>query len=181
MPLYFFFTRRPPLHRDGWFFMIVRLMSHGDLLCLDLPAEFFVCEPNRPNRQTWFLFPEDISQVVQETNHAGSQGRTLEFIDMILEVLGVLVALGGVLGEPLQGSIPVLGNILPQQVQLSEGILGIFVSLLSGRGQPADGPIRILGDIFALEEQFSKTVLHMLISTQGRAFQPSDGGDGITR
>ena len=66
MLLYLFFTLKPPLHRDGWFSMIVGLMPHGDLLFPDLPPELFVHghpQPSGVGRLA--LLSEDTGQMVE--------------------------------------------------------------------------------------------------------------------
>lgn len=65
--LYFFFTLKPPLHRDGRFFMIVGLMPHSDLLFPDLPPELFVHgQPQTSGVGRLALLPEDAGQVMEQ-------------------------------------------------------------------------------------------------------------------
>ena len=83
--------------------------------------------------------------------------------------------------EPANGGFPVLGNILAQQVQLSEGILGVLVSLLRRLRQPADSARCILCHAIAAQQQLAQLVLRELVSQISGLLEPTPGGGGIVR
>ena len=98
---------------------------------------------------------------------------------MVEKISGVLIALFRRQCEPADGGFPVLGNILAQQVQLSEGILGVLVSLLRRLRQPADSARCILCHAIAAQQQLAQLVLRELVSKIGGLSEPAPGSGGI--
>ena len=94
--------------------MVVRFVAHGDFLRLNFPSELLVRKANGPRSQVRLLLPEDPGYVVEEPNHAGGQGRPVEFVNVLLNISRLLVPLGGGLGEPLLRGLLVLWGALPQ-------------------------------------------------------------------
>ena len=115
--------------------MVIGLVAHGDLLLSDLSPQLTVHKGDSAARRRGLLL-EDAAHVVEEPGGAGEEGGRV--IHVVKEKPGVLIALFRRQCEPADGGFPVLGNILAQQVQLSEGILGVLVSLLRRLRQPAD-------------------------------------------
>ena len=107
--------------------MVIWLVAHGDFLFSDLPPQLAVHKAD-PSCRAWGLIPEDVPHVAEEPGGAGEQRRCV--VHVAEEILGVLITLFRSLGEPVNGGVPVLGDVLPQQIQLAESILRVLIAML---------------------------------------------------
>ena len=106
--------------------MIVRLVTHGNLFLSDFSPQLAVHKID-PTRWRWGLLPEAVSHVMEQLSGAGEERR--QVIHVIEKILGGWIALLRCQCEPADSGIPVLGNILSQEIQLTESVLCKLVSL----------------------------------------------------
>lgn len=123
---------------------------------------------------------ENPTYVMQEPRGIGQEGRALEIVHVVQEVLGVLIALRRRQREPVGGSILVLSDILSKKVQLTEGVLRELVSLLCRGGKLPDSLFDVFRDAVALEQEFSLLVLGKLVPQRCRFLEPPAGGSGVS-
>ena len=102
--------------------MVVRLMSHGDLLLPDSPPELTVHEAD-PRKGGRRLVPEYPAHVMEESGCVGQERRAPGIVHVVQKILSVLIPLFCRHGEPADGGVLVLGDISSQKVQLAEGVL----------------------------------------------------------
>ena len=113
-------------------------MAHGNLLFPNPLAQLFIRKRDRSGRSLWRLLLKDPAHVAQEPGGTGEQGWPPKVIHVVKEILSILAALRRRQREPADGGVPVLRNLLAQQIELAQGILGVLVPPFSGGGQPAD-------------------------------------------
>lgn len=105
-----------------------------------LRSELAVHRQPRPGHGLWALLLKDAAHVVQERNGGGKKGA----VDLIQKIFCVLAALFGGQLQPLDGLLPVLGDVLAQQICFAQGVLGVLVPGVGGFLQPPGGLLIVL-------------------------------------
>ena len=109
--------------------MIIRLMSHYDLLLTDSLSELtFHMTTRRVGRRK--CLPENIADVMEEPQSTEENRRVT--LTMVQEELSVAAASSGRLRQPVFRRVMILSYFFPLKVQLAEDILSVLISLTGG-------------------------------------------------
>lgn len=129
-------------------FMIIRLVSHGDLFLFDSSPQLAVHKRNPAGCRRDLLL-KNAAHVMEKLGSAGEErGRV---VHVVKEILSVLVSLLRSQCEPLDSGGPILRNIFPEQIQLAKGILCELIPSFCGLRQPMDRTRCILGHSFTVQ------------------------------
>ena len=102
--------------------MVVRLVAHGDLLFLDLPPQLSVHPLSHRSGGRHRVFPEDLAQVVEQSSGRQEHIGPARLIEVLQKEVGVLISLFRRFIEICPGQLPILLDILPGEVQLSQSV-----------------------------------------------------------
>ena len=114
--------------------MVVRLVSHGDLLRPDLSEQLSVHAMSRRGGRRHGVILKYLPQVVEQLGGRQERIGAVVVMEVLQEELGVLVSLGCRFPEPAVRLLSITSHILSGEVQLAQGVLRILVALLGGIG-----------------------------------------------
>ena len=131
--------------------MVVRLVAHGNLLFLDFPPQFSVHLLAQRSGRRHRVVTKDLTQVMEQSSGRQKHIGPARLIEVLQEEGGVLVSLFRRFIEIRPGLFPILFDILPGEVQLSQSVLGVLIALFSGRGEIGHRLGHVLRNIFPLQ------------------------------
>ena len=114
--------------------MVIRLVTHGDLLFLDFPPQLSVHLLSHRSGGRHRVVTKDLTQMVEQPGGRQEHIGPAHLIEVLQKESGVLVSLFRQFIEIPPGLLPVLLDTLPGEVQLSQSVLGILVPVFGGRG-----------------------------------------------
>ena len=118
------------------------LLPEGGFFLTEFPPQLAV---HKPHSGLGHRLPvlKDTGHLPEQPQHPAGYSRPLPVLQPIQQELSILAALFRRQGEPVDGGLPIFGNLLPGQLQPAQSVLGIMVP--SGR-RGCEKPDR-LGDL----------------------------------
>ena len=115
--------------------MVIRLVTHGDLLFLDFPPQLSVHPLSHRGGGRHRVVTKDLTQMVEQSGGRQEHIGPAHLIEVLQKEVGVLISLFRRFIEIRPGPLPVLFDILAGEVQLPQSILGVLIALLGGVGE----------------------------------------------
>ena len=138
--------------------MVIRLVTHGDLLFLDFPPQLSVHPLSHRGGGRHRVVTKDLTQMVEQSGGRQEHIGPARLIEVLQKEVGVLISLFRRFIEIRPGPLPVLFDILSGEVQLSKSVLGVLVSVFGGVGEIGHRLLHVFRDIFPLQIQLSQAV-----------------------
>lgn len=158
--------------------MVIRLVTHGDLLFLDFPPQLSVHPLSHRGGGRHRVVTKDLTQMVEQSGGRQEHIGPARLIEVLQKEVGVLISLFRRFIEIRPGPLPVLFDILAGEVQLPQSILGVLIALLGGVGEIGYRFWQVFRDISPLQIQLSQAVGGAGV-TLGRRFSYQDTASSI--
>ena len=152
--------------------MVIRLVTHGDLLFLDFPPQLSVHPLSHRGGGRHRVVTKDLTQMVEQSGGRQEHIGPAHLIEVLQKEVGVLISLFRRFIEIRPGLLPILFDTLPSEVQFSKSVLGILVALLGGLGEVGHRFWHVFRDIFPLQIQLSQAVGGAGVLLRRRFFIP---------